>query len=542
MGLKKCIVSMFIFLILFQTSTSAYESISYLYAGNTTTYINNVNRSGSNLTTVSPDYFEINSNGTLKNTVKVDPLFVQSMHAKGIKVVPYLSNNWERTLGRAALANQTSFAASLTAEIERLGCDGVNIDIQNLTETDRNAYTAFLKLLRSYMPKAKILSVCVAANPWGSTIGWQGSYDYAALGTICDQIFIMAYDEHYTGSAPGAVAGFSFVEKSVNEALKYIPSTKIVLGIPFYGRYWKQGSTSGGYGVTVSDVERLVSTCKSTTWYDSTAQCARATVTVTSTDNAVIWGSSKLSAGTYDIWYENETSLEKKLSLVSKYNLLGAGSWALGQEPQRFWNNYSQWLIGKPFIDISNHWAQSYIIDLFQKGIVSGMPGKRFVPDGNLTRAEAAALLVKALGLQNGTATASFADTKTHWAAKQIAIVKEKGIFSGYSGNLFYPERKITREEFAVVCDKILFTPDTVDFSQRIFSDVSPESNSWSNKSIIVLSMNNILSGYPDGTFRPKKTITRAEATRVIAALLEYPGGFTISPTNIQNPTPVPPR
>ncbi len=542
MRLKKYIISLLIFVFLFQTSTSAYESISFLYAGNTTTYINNVNRSGTNLTTVSPDYFEINTNGTLKNTIKVDPLFVESMHARGIKVVPYLSNNWDRTLGRAALANQNTFVASLSAEIERLGCDGVNIDIQNLNESDRSAFTAFVRLLRSYMPKTKILSVCVAANPWGSNIGWQGSYDYAALGTISDQIFIMAYDEHYTGSAPGAVASFSFVEKSVSYALKHVPSKKIVLGIPFYGRYWKQGSTGGGYGVTVADVERLVSTCKSTTWYDSTSQCARATVTVTSTDNAVIWGSSKLSAGTYDIWYENEASLEKKLSLVSNYNLLGAGSWALGQEPQRFWNNYSQWLIGKPFNDISNHWAQSYIIDLFQKGIVSGMLGKRFVPNGNLTRAEAAALLVKTLGLQNETSTASFADTKGHWASKQIAIGKEKGIFSGYAGNMFYPERKITREEFAVVCDKILFTPDTVDFSQRIYSDVSPERNSWSNKSIIVLSMNNILSGYPDGTFRPKKTITRAEATRVIAALLEYPGGFTISPSNIQNPTPVPPR
>jgi Predicted glycosyl hydrolase len=542
MRFKKYVMLLLLFVFIFSANAQAYESITYLYAGNTTTYINNVERSGTNLTTVCPDYFEINSDGSLKNTIKVDPLFVQSMHAKGIKVVPYLSNNWDRTLGRAAISNQSAFVAALSAKIANLGCDGVNIDIQNLTEVDKDAFTAFAQLLRSTLPKSKIVSICVAANPWGITKGWQGSYDYAALGSICDQVFLMSYDESYTGSDPGAVASFSFVENSLNFTLKYVPSSKIVLGVPFYGRYWKSGATTGGYGITVSDVERLVSTLKSTTWYDSTAQCARATLTVSDTDNAVIWGSSKLSAGTYDIWYENETSLEKKLSLVSKYNLMGAGSWALGEEPQHFWNNYSQWLIGKPFIDISDHWAQSYIIDLYEKGIVSGMPGKRFLPNGNLTRAEAAALLVKTLGLQNETATATFSDTVGHWAEKQIAIVKEKGIFSGYSGNLFYPERNITREEFAVVCDKVLLTPDTVDFSQKLFSDVSPETNTWSNKSIIVLAMNNILSGYPNGTFGPKKTITRAEATRVIAAMLEYPGGFTISPTNIQNPTPVPPR
>ncbi|HEX2926124.1 MAG TPA: S-layer homology domain-containing protein [Ruminiclostridium sp.] len=542
MRLKVYVLSLFLFLFIFQTNAFCYESISFLYAGNTTTYINNVERSGTNLTTVTPDYFEINSNGTLKNTIKVDPLFVQSMHSKGIKVVPYLSNNWDRTLGRAALANQSGFVTALAAQIASLGCDGINIDIQNLTEADRDTFTSFAKLLRSTLPSSKIVSICVAANPWDLTTGWQGSYDYAALGAICDQVFLMAYDESYTGGPPGAVASISFIQNSIKNALKYVPSTKIILGIPFYGRYWKQGETTGGYGITISDVERLVSTCKSTTWYDSTAQCARATVTVSSTDNAVIWGSSKLSPGTYDIWYENDTSMEKKLAQVSKNNLLGAGSWALGEEPQHFWNNYSQWLIGKPFTDISNHWAQSYIIDLYEKGIISGMPDGRFLPDGELTRAEAAALLVKTLGLENETATATFADTVGHWAEKQIAIVKEKGIFSGYSGNLFYPDRKITREEFAVVCDKVLLTPDTVDFSQRRFSDVSPETNPWSNKSIIVLSMNNILSGYPDGTFRPKKTITRAETVRVISAMLGYPGGFTISPTKIQTPTPVQPR
>ncbi|PYG85620.1 spore germination protein YaaH [Ruminiclostridium sufflavum DSM 19573] len=527
----------------YQSDICAYESIAYLFAGNTTTYIKNVERTGTNIQTVCPDYFEINSDGTLKNTIKVDPLFVQTMHAKNIKVVPYLSNNWDRSLGRAAVANRKSFCAELAGQITALQCDGVNIDLQNLTESDKDNLTDFIRLLRAALPSGKAIMVCVAPNPWNTTTGWQGSYDYAALGNLSDRLFIMAYDEHYTGGTPGAVASFSFVEKSVSYAVKYVQPSKIILGIPFYGRYWKQGSQTGGYGITVSDAERLVSSYTAKSWYDETAQCARATLTISETDNALIWGTNKLSAGIYDIWYENEASIEKKLSLVSKYKLGGAGSWALGQEPDHFWQNYSAWLIGKPFIDIDNNWAQSFIIALYEKDIISGMPGNRFEPNGYLTRAQAAVLLVKMLGLQNETAeTAPFTDTVGHWAEKGISTAKKYGIFEGYGKNLFKPNQKITREEFAVICDKVLFSPDTVDFSEKLYSDVSPEKNTWSNKSIIVLSMNDILSGYTDGTFRPRNNITRAEAVRVISGLLDYPGGFTISPSNVQNPVPVEPR
>lgn len=543
MGLKKCIL-LITFIFVFQSNTYAYESITYLFAGNTTTYIKNVERTGTNLKTVCPDYFEINSDGTLKNTIKVDSLFVQTMHTKNIKVTPYLSNNWDRVLGRAAVANRITFVAQLAKQVISLQCDGVNIDIQNLTEVDRDNFTDFIRLLRAVLPSPKIISVCVAPNPWGSTTGWQASYDYTALGNLADQIFIMAYDEHYTGGPAGAVASYSFVENSVKYALEYMSPSKIVIGIPFYGRYWKQNSQTGGYGITVADVERLVSTYNATTWYDVASQCARATLTISETDNATIWGGNRLSAGVYDIWYEDEASIEKKLSLVSKYGLLGASSWALGQEPNHFWQNYSAWLLGKPFIDIDNHWAQSFIIDLFKREIISGMPGRRFEPNGYLTRAQAAVLLVKMLGLENESIAGiePFSDTVGNWAEKHISTAKKHGIFQGYGGNLFYPNEKITREEFSVICDKVLLNPDTVDFSQKIYSDVSPENNIWSNKSIIVLSMNDILSGYTDGTFKPKNTITRAEAVRVISALLNYPGGFTISPTNVQNPTPVEPR
>ncbi|WP_313563450.1 S-layer homology domain-containing protein [Ruminiclostridium cellobioparum] len=542
MHLKKCPIFIIVFAVLFQINAGAYESLSYLYGGNTTTYINSVNVTGANLTTVCPDYFEINGNGTLKTTIKADFLFVYSIHAKGIKVIPYLSNNWDRTLGRAAVANRSAFAAELAAKVSELECDGVNVDIQNLTEADRDAFTDFVRLLRAALPKSKVLYVCTAANPWGLTTGWQGSYDYKALGSNSDMLFIMAYDEHYSGGTPGAVASLSFAEQSVKYALKYVPPAKVMLGIPFYGRYWKQGAAAGGYGITISDVERLVSAYKAVTWYDSSAQCARAALVLSDTDNAVIWGSSRLSAGTYDIWYENDTSIEKKLSLVSKYGLAGAGSWALGQEPQRIWKNYGLWLLGKPFVDIENHWAQSYILNLTQKGIISGFPDKRFVPNGNLTRAQAAALFVNFLGLRNEPGSGTFSDTAGHWAEKQISITKQYGIFAGYGGNLFYPNKNITREEFAVICDKVLYSPDTVNFSQKIYSDVSPEINPWSNKSIILLSMNNILSGYPDGTFKPGNTITRAEAVRVISAMLDYPGGFSVAPGKFKSPIPIEPH
>lgn len=543
MGLKKSIL-LIMFLFVFQSNAYAHESIAYLFAGNTTTYIKNVERTGTNIKTVCPDYFEINSNGTLKTTIKADPLFVQTMHAKNIKVTPYLSNNWDRVLGQKAIENRINFVEQLAKQVMSLNCDGVNIDIQNLTISDKDNLTDFIRLLRKALPSSKIISVCVAPVPTGTPTGWQASYDYSALGKLADQIFIMAYEEHYTGGPAGAVASYSFVENCVSYAVKHISPSKIILCIPFYGRYWKQGSQIGGYGITVADVERLVSTYNAKTWYDEKAQCARATLTITKTNKATIWGSSQISAGIYDIWYENEKSIEKKLSLVSKYELLGAGCWSLGQEPVHFWKNYSVWLIGKPFIDIENNWAQSYIIDLYKKKIISGIPGNRFEPNGNLTRAQAAVLLVKLLGLENETNTdiPPFSDTVGHWAQKHISIAKKYNIFQGYGRNMFDPNKKITREEFAVICDKVLLNPDTVDFSQKIYSDVNPENNTWSNNSIIVLSMNDILSGYSDGTFKPKNTITRAEAVRVISALLDHPSGFTISPNNIQNPTPVEPR
>ena len=80
----------------------------------------------------------------------------------------------------------------------------------------------FIRLLREKLPGDKILAVAVAANPYYTNSGWQGSYDYAELAKYSDYLMIMAYDESYETGPAGPVAGLPFVEKSILYALNLV--------------------------------------------------------------------------------------------------------------------------------------------------------------------------------------------------------------------------------------------------------------------------------------------------------------------------------
>ena len=83
--------------------------------------------------------------------------------------------------------------------MEEYDLDGINVDIENVTHEQRDAYTQLVRLLREKIPAHKEVSVAVAANPNDWQTGWHGSYDYAALAEVADHLFLMTYDEHYEG-------------------------------------------------------------------------------------------------------------------------------------------------------------------------------------------------------------------------------------------------------------------------------------------------------------------------------------------------------
>lgn len=337
--------------------TEAHEvsfNMTYLYFGNTQSYISQIDKTHGNLSLVSPSYFDINTDGSLKITTQFDPTFVNEMHNRGIKVVPFLSNHWDRNLGRAALANRETLTSQIADFIIKNNLDGVQVDIENVTDIDRDSYTDLVRLLRQKIPSEKEVSVAVAANPNGWTKGWHGSYDYKELAKYSSYLMVMAYDESYTGGPEGPVASYGWVEKSIQYTLNQgVPAEKVVLGIPFYGRYWKEGEATGGTGISNVKVDEMLKKYGGTVIFDEITKSPKATITIKEGDPVTIIAGKTLTLGTYHIWYENHESIKAKLQLVHKYNLKGTGSWSLGQESTSIWQNYKAWLSHDGGVDVA---------------------------------------------------------------------------------------------------------------------------------------------------------------------------------------------
>jgi len=167
--------------------------------------------------------------------------------------------------------------------------------------------------------------------------------------------------------------------------------------------------------------------------------------------------------------------------------------------------------------DISGHWAEANIKTLVGAGAISGYPDGTFKPNATITRAEFATILAKAFKLAPSTSKV-FADTANHWAKDSISAAAAAGIVNGYSAAQFGPNDQITREQMAVMIAKAAKLAEAK--NGKAFADKAQVS-AWAAAAVASASENGIISGYPDNTFKPKATATRAEAVTVIVKALK---------------------
>jgi hypothetical protein len=249
--------------------------------------------------------------------------------------------------------------------------------------------------------------------------------------------------------------------------------------------------------------------------YDESTQTAKAEVTIKDTDpKPTIWGGAVLGAGKYTIYYDNEQSLKYKLNMVHKYGILGAGSWCLGQESLNTWDYFERWLNGKYFKDILGHFAEDDILSMYEKRWMIGTSPSTFSPNRTLTRGEAAVIMVRALGLQDDIPAEAFSDTINHGFRDMIGIARKYQIILGDGSGRFWPDRPLTREQMAMILDRILVLPKPA--SENPFSDINPVTNSLSYDAIMRLTANGITKGSVYGTYEPNGYVHRGEMAAFI--------------------------
>jgi len=168
--------------------------------------------------------------------------------------------------------------------------------------------------------------------------------------------------------------------------------------------------------------------------------------------------------------------------------------------------------------DIAGTWAEANINSLVKVGAISGYPDGSFKHDKTITRAEFASLMVKAFNLkaENGKV---FMDTAQHWARDYIATANALGIASGYGGSAFGPDDHVTREQMAAMIVKAAKLATLT--SGKSFTDDS-QISPWAKSAVITASGNQIMAGYPNGTFIPQGATTRAEAVTVVVKALKW--------------------
>ncbi len=163
--------------------------------------------------------------------------------------------------------------------------------------------------------------------------------------------------------------------------------------------------------------------------------------------------------------------------------------------------------------DVGQHWAAAEIGKAVSAGYVMGYPDGRFKPDAGVTRSEFIAMADGAFQVPVTQDQQSFKDVHNKdWFAKDLQSALAAGFASGYPDGTFRPQQAVTRQEAACLLAKLLKLDGG---GSTGFSDAG-RIDSWAESSVAELVARGIMSGYPNGSFQPKKVISRAEAVVMI--------------------------
>lgn len=282
---------------------------------------------------------DMGSSGTITNWNGFPSIFsdaIDGINAAGGKAIVTIVNFSSNGIHSIITTNRDTAISTIVDLVINYPVEGVSIDFENVSSSDRDNLTAFMSDLRNELDisaPGSHLSICTPA------VDWTGAFSYSELAGVCDALFIMVYPFHGSWSSVAGpcspLTGWgSTPESSANMvwclgdyaiyAAEY--HDRIVAGLPYFGHQWETSGSSSHSAVTGS-----CATFRYVTLADRAGIYGR----IWNYESLTPWYAYYYSTGWNQGWFDDEESLELKYDLIREADLQGAGIWALGYDGSR---------------------------------------------------------------------------------------------------------------------------------------------------------------------------------------------------------------
>jgi spore germination protein YaaH len=328
----------------------------------------------------------------------------------------------------SALAHSATTITNAVAQVNAKGVDGVNVDFEGLNgscgSTDplwaRHTFTSFVGSLRSAVPAGSQISVDTYASSAADPYGF---FDVAGMSPSVDSFFVMAYDLEYSNYARGPtncsrfclgptapLAGYYYNDTSTaNQYLSVVAASKVILGVPYYGRKSCVAAIAPNQYPTSSVI--------ADTYLDASGESGASMVQPgsfwahrdandpTGPGRWDTWINTSLNC-TRELYWDDTAALAQKYALINNDNLRGVGLWNLnyGGAAPELWSTLSTYFgcdvaINLPASEATTHFSASlsatggcsvayYDVQQFDPAVnPGGIPQKPVSPSGGATTA-----------------------------------------------------------------------------------------------------------------------------------------------------------
>lgn len=274
---------------------------------------------------IAPTWFMLTDNSGNYESL-ADKNYVDQAHAMGMQVWAVLDNfnkgdNVQSEVLFASTAARKKLIASLMKDAQTYGFDGINLDVEGIKASAGPHYVQFIRELSVDCRKAGLVLSIDSYVP----ASYSAFYNWAEQGRVADYVVMMGYDEHFAGGEAGSVASIGYERQGITDLLKQVPKEKLISAIPFYTRIWKEDALgTSSQSVGISSAKEWVETNQVELYWQE--------------DLGQYYGELEKDGVNYEIWMEEERSLELKMQLIRDNGLAGVACWRLGLEPADVWD------------------------------------------------------------------------------------------------------------------------------------------------------------------------------------------------------------